>query len=88
MPASLQEKSLSSPAGSRGSRESRCDFRAQGGADRDRVVVGGESRVGDKTIAAAGGPAPLAINTLLRKLEGCQQAFNTVKEKFNRCDVR
>ena len=40
-----------------------------------------------KTIAAAKGPAPLAITADLRKLEGCQQAFNTVKEKFNRCDV-
>ena len=40
-----------------------------------------------KTVAAAGGPAPLTIHADLRKLEGCQQAFNTVRDKFNRCDI-
>lgn len=39
------------------------------------------------TIAASGGPAPVAIAADLRKLEGCQQVFNQVKEKFNRCDI-
>lgn len=40
-----------------------------------------------KTVSAAGGPAPLAITADLRKLEGVQQVFNTVKDKFGRCDV-
>jgi len=40
-----------------------------------------------KTIGAAGGPAPLAINADLRKLEGVQQVFNTVKDRFGRCDI-
>jgi len=40
-----------------------------------------------KTIAAAKGPAPLAITADLRKLEGVQQVFDTVKAKFGRCDV-
>ena len=40
-----------------------------------------------KTIGAAGGPATLAINADLRKLEGIQQVFDTVKAKFDRCDI-
>jgi NAD(P)-dependent dehydrogenase (short-subunit alcohol dehydrogenase family) len=40
-----------------------------------------------KTIAAAGGPEPLAIEADLRKLEGCQHVFDTVKEKFQRTDI-
>ena len=40
-----------------------------------------------KTVAAAGGPAPLADHRRPAKLEGCQQVFNTVKDKFNRCDI-
>src|ERR1700681_4570289 len=40
-----------------------------------------------KTIAAAGGLAPLAIEADLRKLEGCQHVFDTVKEKFQRTDI-
>jgi 3-oxoacyl-[acyl-carrier protein] reductase len=39
-----------------------------------------------KTIAQAG-LAPLAIEADLRNLDGCQNVFNTVKEKFNRCDI-
>ena len=40
-----------------------------------------------ETIAAAGGPAPLAVTADLRQLEGCQQVFAAVKAKFNRCDI-
>jgi len=39
-----------------------------------------------KTIAA-GGPGPLAIAADLRTLEGCQQVFDKVKDRFNRCDI-
>jgi NAD(P)-dependent dehydrogenase (short-subunit alcohol dehydrogenase family) len=39
-----------------------------------------------KMIAAAG-IAPLSITADLRTLEGCQQVFDTVREKFNRCDI-
>jgi NAD(P)-dependent dehydrogenase (short-subunit alcohol dehydrogenase family) len=39
-----------------------------------------------KTIAAAG-TAPLAIAADLRTLEGCQQVFDKVKDRFNRCDI-
>src|ERR1700761_6162264 len=39
------------------------------------------------TIAAAGGPAPLALAADLRTLEGCREVFDAVKQKFNRCDI-
>jgi NAD(P)-dependent dehydrogenase (short-subunit alcohol dehydrogenase family) len=39
-----------------------------------------------KTIAADG-PAPLAVAADLRTLEGCQQVFDKVKDRFNRCDI-
>jgi NAD(P)-dependent dehydrogenase (short-subunit alcohol dehydrogenase family) len=37
-----------------------------------------------KTIAAAG---PLAITADLRTLDGCQHVFDSVKDRFNRCDI-
>jgi NAD(P)-dependent dehydrogenase (short-subunit alcohol dehydrogenase family) len=40
-----------------------------------------------KIIAAAGGPPPLPIAADLRTLEGCQQVFDQVKDRFNRCDI-
>jgi NAD(P)-dependent dehydrogenase (short-subunit alcohol dehydrogenase family) len=39
-----------------------------------------------KTIAAAG-PVPLAITADLRTLDGCQHVFDSVKDRFNRCDI-
>jgi 3-oxoacyl-[acyl-carrier protein] reductase len=42
---------------------------------------------GAKTVAAAGGPAPMTIAGDLRTLEGCEQTFAQVNERFKRCDV-
>jgi 3-oxoacyl-[acyl-carrier protein] reductase len=39
-----------------------------------------------KTIASAG-LAPLTIAADLRTLEGCQHAFDSVRDKFNRCNI-
>src|SRR5471032_1019935 len=39
-----------------------------------------------KMIAQAGA-APMSVVGDLRKLEGCEQLFDRVKEKFNRCDI-
>ena len=39
------------------------------------------------TFRATDPPAPLAITADLRKLEGVQQVFDTVKAKFGRCDI-
>src|SRR5258708_12882149 len=88
MPGEIAGKVVVVIGGSRGiGREIAVDFARQGA---QTVIVSSSAEnlaSATKTIAAAGGPAPLAINTDLRKLEGCQQAFNTVKDKFNGCDV-
>jgi 3-oxoacyl-[acyl-carrier protein] reductase len=40
-----------------------------------------------RIVAAAGGLAPLSIEMDLRELKGCQHVFNTVKDKFQRCEI-
>jgi NAD(P)-dependent dehydrogenase (short-subunit alcohol dehydrogenase family) len=40
-----------------------------------------------KAITAAGGKEPLTIAGDLRQLQGCEQVFARVKERFGRCDV-
>src|SRR5882762_10329374 len=86
MPGEFAGKVAVITGGSRGiGREIAVDF-AKAGA-QTVIVSSSDANLATKTIGAAGGPAPLAITADLRKLEGCQQAFNTVKEKFNRCDV-
>jgi NAD(P)-dependent dehydrogenase (short-subunit alcohol dehydrogenase family) len=88
MPGEFQGKVAAITGGSRGiGREIAVDFARQGA---ETVIVSSSAdnlATASKTIAAAGGPAPLAITADLRKLEGCQQVFNTVKDKFNRCDI-
>ena len=42
---------------------------------------------GAKAVAAAGGPAPLTVAGDLRSLQGCEQLFAAVNDKFKRCDV-
>src|SRR6266542_3385244 len=39
-----------------------------------------------KAIAEVG-PAPLTVAGDLRKLEGCEQVFKLVNDRFHRCDV-
>jgi 3-oxoacyl-[acyl-carrier protein] reductase len=40
-----------------------------------------------KAITAAGGKEPLTVAGDLSKLDGCEQVFSRVKERFGRCDV-
>jgi 3-oxoacyl-[acyl-carrier protein] reductase len=88
MPGELAGKVVVITGGSRGiGREIAVDFAKQGA---QTIVVSSSAdnlAAATKTIGAAGGPAPLAITADLRKLEGVQQVFSTVKEKFGRCDV-
>jgi NAD(P)-dependent dehydrogenase (short-subunit alcohol dehydrogenase family) len=88
MPGELQGKVAVITGGSRGiGREIAVDF-ARAGAQTVIVSSSADNlAAATKTIGAAGGPAPLAITADLRKLEGVQQVFNTVKEKFGRCDI-
>jgi NAD(P)-dependent dehydrogenase (short-subunit alcohol dehydrogenase family) len=88
MPGEFAGKVAVVTGGSRGiGREIAVDF-AKAGAQT--VIVSSSDAnlaAAAKTIGAAGGPAPLAINADLRKLEGVQQVFNTVKDRFGRCDI-
>ena len=40
-----------------------------------------------KSITQAGGPEPMTVAADLRTLAGCEQVFNAVRDKFNRCDI-
>jgi NAD(P)-dependent dehydrogenase (short-subunit alcohol dehydrogenase family) len=42
---------------------------------------------GAKAVAAAGGPEAMIVAADLRTLEGCEQVFAKVNERFGRCDV-
>jgi NAD(P)-dependent dehydrogenase (short-subunit alcohol dehydrogenase family) len=88
MPGEFAGKVAVITGGSRGiGREIAVDF-AKAGA-QTVIVSSSDSNLAaaTKTIGAAGGPAPLAITADLRKLDGVQQVFNTVKDKFGRCDI-
>ena len=88
MPGEFAGKVAVITGGSRGiGREIAVDF-AKAGAQT--VIVSSSDAnlaAATKTIGAVGGPAPLAITADLRKLEGVQQVFDTVKAKFGRCDI-
>ena len=88
MPGEFAGKVAVITGGSRGiGREIAVDF-AKAGAQT--VIVSSSDAnlaAATKTIGAIGGPAPLAITADLRKLEGVQQVFDTVKAKFGRCDI-
>jgi 3-oxoacyl-[acyl-carrier protein] reductase len=87
MPGEFSGKVAVITGGSRGiGREIAVEL-ARAGAQTVIVSSSGKNLAdASKTIAQAG-LAPLAIETDLRSLEGCQKVFNAVKEKFNRCDI-
>jgi 3-oxoacyl-[acyl-carrier protein] reductase len=88
MPGEFAGKIAVITGGSRGiGREIAVDF-AKAGAQT--VIVSSSDAnlaAATKNVGAAGGPAPLAITADLRKLDGVQQVFDTVKAKFGRCDI-
>jgi len=88
MPGEFQGKVVVVTGGSRGiGRQIAVDF-ARAGAQT--VIVSSSEQnlaAATKTVAAAGGPAPLAVATDLRKLEGCQRVLAEVQQKFKRCDI-
>ncbi|MEA3025644.1 MAG: 3-oxoacyl-[acyl-carrier protein] reductase [Alphaproteobacteria bacterium] len=87
MPGEFQGKVAVITGGSRGiGREIAVDFARQGA--QTVIVSSSDSNLAaaTKTIAG-GGLAPLAITADLRKLEGCQDVFKRVQDKFKRTDI-
>lgn len=88
MPGEFQGKVVVVTGGSRGiGRQIAVDFAREGA--QTVIVSSSEANLAaaTKTVAAAGGPVPFAIAADLRKLEGCQEVFKRVQEKFKRCDI-
>ena len=88
MPGEFQGKVVVVTGGSRGiGRQIAVDFAREGA--QTVIVSSSEANLAaaTKTVAAAGGPVPFAIAADLRKLEGCQDVFKRIQEKFKRCDI-
>ncbi len=88
MPGEFSGKVAVISGGSRGiGREIAVEF-ARGGAQTVLVSSSAEHlAAAAKAVAAGGGPAPLTVAADLRTLDGCQQVYDAVKAKFDRCDI-
>jgi NAD(P)-dependent dehydrogenase (short-subunit alcohol dehydrogenase family) len=88
MPGEFAGRVVVVTGGSRGiGRQIAVDFAREGA---QTVIVSSSDKnlaAAAKTVAAAGGPAPLAIAADLRKLEACQAVHKQVLDKFKRCDI-
>jgi NAD(P)-dependent dehydrogenase (short-subunit alcohol dehydrogenase family) len=87
MPGEFQGKVVVVTGGSRGiGREIAREFAAEGA----ETVIASSSETNLASAAkiiAQAGAAPLTVAGNLKTLEGCQNLFNKVKEKHNRCDI-
>jgi NAD(P)-dependent dehydrogenase (short-subunit alcohol dehydrogenase family) len=88
MAGQFQGKVVVVTGGSRGiGREIARAFAAEGA--QTVLASSSESNLASaaKTVAAAGGPAPVTIAADLKTLEGCEKVAALVKDKFKRCDI-
>jgi NAD(P)-dependent dehydrogenase (short-subunit alcohol dehydrogenase family) len=60
---------------------------ARAGARTAIVASSPDNLAGAAKMIASAGHAPLTIAADLRTLEGCQHAFDVVRDQFNRCDI-
>jgi 3-oxoacyl-[acyl-carrier protein] reductase len=87
MSGEFKDKVVVISGGSRGIGRSIALAFAREGA-RTALAASSEPNLAEAAKAvAAVGPAPLTIAGDLRRLEGCEQAFKAVNDRFHRCDV-
>jgi NAD(P)-dependent dehydrogenase (short-subunit alcohol dehydrogenase family) len=88
MPKEFEGKVVVVSGGSRGIGRAIAAAFAREGAQCVLAASNAENLAeGAKAVAAAGGPEPMTIAGDLRTLEGCEQLFGKVNERFKRCDV-
>src|SRR5258708_17372501 len=88
MPGEFKEKVVVVPGGSRGIGRAIGTAFAREGA-RGVLAASSAANLADaaKTIAGAGGAAPMTVAGDLRTLAGCEQVFAQVNDRFKRCDI-
>ena len=87
MPGQFQGKVVVITGGSRGIGRAIAEAFAREGAQTVIASSSEANLAGAKKQVAKAGAEPLAVAGDLRKLEGCQQLFKAVQERFKRCDI-
>src|SRR5258708_5394571 len=87
MPGEFKGKIVVISGGSRGIGRGIASAFARDGAQTVLASSSEPNLAAAAKAVAAVGPEPLTVAGDLRKLEGCEQVFKLVNERFHRCDV-